>query len=86
MKYACLIGLFLYAIRAHLHNHHKLEPLSELTWTWHIAVADIKKVSRNLPIWNTVNILVLLPPQFSNLAGTLAYIPDANYDGKDQVQ
>ena len=27
--------------------------LSELTWTWHIAVADIKKVSRNLPVWNT---------------------------------
>ena len=24
--------------------------LSELTWTWHIAVADIKKASRNLPV------------------------------------
>ncbi|MGB8159436.1 MAG: hypothetical protein WCE93_04750 [Nitrososphaeraceae archaeon] len=24
--------------------------MSELTWTWHIAVADIKKASRNLPV------------------------------------
>jgi hypothetical protein len=34
--------------------------LSELTWIWHIAVADIKKVSRNLPFGILILFLVVL--------------------------
>ena len=48
MKYACLA--FSYMPYEHTFTIIISWSLSELTWTWHIAVADIKKVSRNLPV------------------------------------